>query len=182
VRAPRNSAKNVYVQGLRVNGRSWTSTSLPHSLLAKGGVLDFAMGPEPSAWGTGENAAPVSITRGDQVPEPRADVLKGAGALFDDTSATSATLTSADLPARGAVRPVQYTLTSGADHTTAPSGWTLQGSTDGTTWRTLDHRTGETFAWDRQTRAFTIAAPGTYSRYRLVLDGESTLAEVELLA
>ncbi|MFF9523695.1 GH92 family glycosyl hydrolase [Streptomyces achromogenes] len=182
VRAPRNSAKNVYVQGLKVNGRPWTSTSLPHSLLAKGGVLDFAMGPEPSAWGTGENAAPVSITRDDKVPEPRADVLKGAGALFDDTSATSATLTSADLPVQGAVRPVQYTLTSGADHTTAPTGWTLQGSADGTTWRTLDHRTGETFAWDRQTRAFTIAAPGTYARYRLVLDRESTLAEVELRA
>ncbi|GAA2729580.1 GH92 family glycosyl hydrolase [Streptomyces nogalater] len=182
VRAPRNSATNVYVQGVEVNGRPWTSTSLPHSLLAKGGVLDFSMGPQPSAWGTGENAAPVSITRDDKVPEPRADVLKGAGPLFDDTSATSTTLTSAELPAQGAVRPVRYTLTSGADHTTAPSGWTLQGSADGTTWRTLDHRSGETFAWDRQTRPFTIAAPGTYARYRLVLDGESTLAEVELLA
>ncbi len=67
------------------------------------------MGPEPSAWGTGKRAAPVSITRDDQVPDPRADVLKGAGALFDDTSATSATVTSADLPAEGAVTPVQYT-------------------------------------------------------------------------
>ncbi|WP_318200748.1 GH92 family glycosyl hydrolase [Streptomyces sp. SCL15-4] len=182
VRAPRNSAKNVYVQGVRFNGRPWTSTSLPHSLLAKGGVLDFSMGPRPSAWGTGEDAAPVSITRDDRVPEPRADVLKGEGALFDDTSATSAAVTSADLPVRGAVKPVQYTLTSGADHATAPTGWTLQGSADGTAWRTLDHRTGETFAWDRQTRAFTIAAPGTYTRYRLVLDGEATLAEVQLLA
>lgn len=116
------------------------------------------------------------------MPAPRADVLKGAGALFDDTSATSAAVTSADLPAQGAVRPVQYTLTSGADRTEAPTGWTLQGSADGTKWHTLDHRSGESFAWDRQTRAFTIAAPGTYTRYRLVLDGESTLAEVELLA
>ncbi|MFI2762707.1 GH92 family glycosyl hydrolase [Streptomyces echinatus] len=182
VRAPRNSAKNVYVQGVMVNGRPWTSTSLPHSLLSKGGVLDFFMGSQPSAWGTGRNAAPVSVTEDDQVPAPRADVLKGAGALFDDTSATSATVTSADLPAQGAVKPVQYTLTSGTDHTTAPAGWTLQGSTDGTAWHTLDHRSGESFTWDRQTRAFTIAAPGTYTRYRLVLDGESTLAEVELLA
>ncbi|MFB7509423.1 hypothetical protein, partial [Streptomyces broussonetiae] len=77
---------------------------------------------------------------------------------------------------------VQYTLTSPADHTLAPTGWTLEGSTDGTTWKTLDHRSGETFAWDRQTRAFTIATPGTYTRYRLVLDRASTLAEVELLA
>ncbi|MFJ4583518.1 GH92 family glycosyl hydrolase [Streptomyces echinatus] len=182
VRAPRNSAKNVYVQGVMVNGRPWTSTSLPHSLLSKGGVLDFFMGSQPSAWGTGRNAAPVSVTEDDQVPAPRADVLKGAGALFDDTSATSATVTSADLPAQGAVKPVQYTLTSGTDHTAAPAGWTLQGSTDGTAWHTLDHRSGESFTWDRQTRAFTIAAPGTYTRYRLVLDGESTLAEVELLA
>ncbi|MFF7370654.1 GH92 family glycosyl hydrolase [Streptomyces tricolor] len=182
VRAPRNSAKNVYVQGVTFNGRPWKSTSLPHRLLSRGGVLDFAMGPEPSAWGTGKRAAPVSITRDDQVPDPRADVLKGAGALFDDTSATSATVTSADLPAEGAVTPVQYTLTSGADRTKAPTGWTLQGSADGTTWHTLDHRTGETFAWDRQTRAFTIAHPGRYAQYRLVLDGESTLAEVELLA
>ncbi|MFF5532094.1 GH92 family glycosyl hydrolase [Streptomyces cinerochromogenes] len=182
IRAPKNSARNVYVQGVRFNGLPWTSTSLPHSLLSKGGVLDFSMGAEPSAWGTGRNAAPVSITRDDKVPAPRADVLKGAGALFDDTSATSATVTSADLPAGGAVKPVQYTLTSGADRTKAPTGWTLQGSADGTKWHTLDHRSGETFTWDRQTRAFTIAAPGTYTRYRLVLDGESTLAEVELLA
>ncbi|GHG58538.1 hypothetical protein GCM10018980_45890 [Streptomyces capoamus] len=181
VRAPRNSAKNVYVQGVTVNGRPWTSTSLPHSLLAKGGVLDFRMGPKPSAWGTGKDAAPVSVTQDDKVPAPRADLLKGDGPLFDDTSATSATLTSADLPAKGGVRPVQYTLTSGADRTKAPAGWTLEGSTDGTTWHTLDHRSGETFAWDRQTRAFTIAAPRACTRYRLVLDGESTLAEVELL-
>ncbi|MFF4561608.1 GH92 family glycosyl hydrolase [Streptomyces sp. NPDC001435] len=182
IRAPRNSAKNVYVQGLTVNGHPWTSTSLPHSLLAKGGVLDFRMGAKPSAWGTGKNAAPVSITRGDKVPTPRADVLKGDGALFDNTSATDATVTSVDLPVGGAAKAVQYTLTSSADRSKAPAGWTLQGSADGTTWQTLDRRTGESFAWDRQTRAFTVTAPISYAKYRLVLDGEATLAEVELLA
>ncbi|MFI8237984.1 GH92 family glycosyl hydrolase [Streptomyces sp. NPDC085866] len=182
IKAPRNSARNVYVQGLKVNGRPWTSTSLPHSLLAKGGVLEFFMGSKPSTWGTGKNAAPVSITQDDKVPTPRADALKGDGALFDNTSATSATVTSVDLPVGAATRTVQYTLTSSADHTKAPTGWTLQGSTDGTTWKTLDHRSGESFTWDRQTRAFTVAAPGSYAKYRLVLDGESTLAEVELLA
>ncbi|MFG2634697.1 GH92 family glycosyl hydrolase [Streptomyces sp. NPDC048362] len=182
VKAPRNSAKNVYVQGVSFDGRPWRSTSLPHSLLSKGGVLEFSMGDKPSTWGTGKDAAPVSITRDDKVPTPRADIVEGAGALSDNTSATSATVTSVDLPVSGAARPVQYTLTSAADHTKAPTGWTLEGSTDGTAWRTLDHRSGETFAWDRQTRAFSIAAPGTYTRYRLVLDGESTLAEVELLA
>ncbi|MEU4033856.1 GH92 family glycosyl hydrolase [Streptomyces collinus] len=181
IKAPRNSAKNVYVQGVTVNGRPWTSTSLPHSLLAKGGVLQFFMGAKPSTWGSGRDAAPVSVTQDDKVPAPRTDLLKGDGALFDDTSATSATVASVDLPVAGAGKPVQYTLTSAADHTKAPAGWTLQGSADGTTWRTLDHRSGESFAWDRQTRAFTIAEPGSYAKYRLVLDSGSTLAEVELL-
>ncbi|MGM9380508.1 GH92 family glycosyl hydrolase [Streptomyces antibioticus] len=182
VKAPKNSAKNVYVQGLRVNGRAWTSTSLPHSLLAKGGVLEFDMGPKPSSWGTGKNAAPVSITQDDKVPAPRADVLKGEGALFDDTSASSATVTTVDLPVTGTTKAVQYTLTSAADRTKAPAGWTLQGSADGTTWKTLDTRSGQSFAWDRQTRAFTVGKPGAYAKYRLVLSGESVLAEVELLA
>ncbi|WP_330337260.1 GH92 family glycosyl hydrolase [Streptomyces sp. NBC_00557] len=182
VKAPGNSARNVYVQGVTFDGRPWTSTSLPHALLAKGGVLEFSMGSRPSTWGTGRNAAPVSITQDDKVPAPRSDVLKGDGPLFDDTSATDATVTSVDLPVDRAVTPVQYTLTSSADRTKAPAGWTLQGSTDGATWQTLDHRSGETFTWDRQTRAFTIAAPGRYTKYRLVLDGASTLAEVELLA
>ncbi|WP_405730205.1 GH92 family glycosyl hydrolase [Streptomyces sp. NBC_00028] len=180
VRAPKNSSRNVYVQGLKVNGRSWQSTSLPHSLLAKGAVLDFDMGPRRSAWGAG--SAPVSITQDDKVPSPRGDVLKGTGALFDDTSATDASVTSVDLPVSGPVKGVQYTVTSAGDRAKAPTGWTLQGSADdGTTWETLDRRSGESFAWDRQTRAFTVGSPGTYGRYRLVIDGEAVVSELELL-
>nr|WP_086793602.1 GH92 family glycosyl hydrolase [Streptomyces thermovulgaris] len=182
VKAPGNSAKNVYVQGVRFNGKPWNSTSLPHSLLSKGGVLHFDMGPRPSSWGTGRNAAPVSITTDDKVPAPRTDVLKGDGALFDDTSSTDATVTTVDLPVAEATKAVQYTLTSSADRTKAPAGWRLEASADGRTWKTVDRRFGESFAWDRQTRPFTIASPGTYQKYRLVLDGASTLAEVELLA
>jgi predicted alpha-1,2-mannosidase len=182
VKAPKNSARNVYVQGLKVNGRSWNSTSLPHSLIARGGVLEFDMGSRPSAWGTGANAAPVSITRDDEVPAPREDALAGDGALFDDTSATEAAVTSVDLPVTDRTKAAQYTLTSPADRAGSPTSWKLQGSVDGTTWRTLDERSGESFAWDRQTRAFSVRTPGTYAKYRLVLDGEHTLAEVQLLA
>jgi predicted alpha-1,2-mannosidase len=182
VKAPENSARNVYVQGVRLNGRSWHSTSLPHRLLARGGVLEFEMGPRPSAWGTGKHAAPVSITRDEEVPAPRTDTLRPGGPLFDDTSATEATVTAVDLPVDGRTKALRYTLTSPADHTRAPTGWTLQGSADGTTWRTLDERHGESFRWDRQTRAFSLPARHEYAHYRLVLDGESTLAEVELLA
>jgi predicted alpha-1,2-mannosidase len=181
VKAPKNSAKNVYVQGVKFNGQRWTSTSLPHSLLSRGGVLEFDMGSKPSSWGTGKNAAPVSITQDDKVPTPRADVLKGDGALFDNTSATDATVTSVDLPTSAAAKGVQYTLTSSSDRAKAPGGWVLQGSSDGTTWTDLDKRSGESFTWDKQTRVFSVAHPGSYTHYRLVLDSEATLAEVELL-
>lgn len=181
VKAPKNSAKNIYVQGLKVNGKKWTSTSLPHDLLAKGGVLEFDMGSEPSAWGTGKDAAPVSITKDDKVPTPRKDVLKGEGALFDNTSATTAAVSTVELPVPSATNAVQYTLTSG-EAAEAPSGWVLQGSSDGTTWKDLDKRSGQSFAWDKQTRAFTVSASGSYAHYRLVLSGEATLAEVELIS
>lgn len=102
--------------------------------------------------------------------------------MFDNTSATAGSAASIDLPIAKGAKAVQYTLTS-SDRAKAPKGWVLQGSSDdGSTWKDLDKRSGESFAWDKQTRAFSIAKPGTYERYRLVLDGEATLAEVELLA
>lgn len=183
VKAPKNSAKNIYVQGLKVNGKKWTSTALPHKEIARGGVLEFDMGPKPSAWGTGKNAQPTSVTQDDKVPSPRGDAIKGDGALFDNTSDTDATSESGsvELPVAKETKAVQYTLTSSSDKAKAPKGWVLQGSTDGEKWKELDKRSGQSFAWDKQTRAFTVDDPGTYRHYRLVLDGSSTLAEVELL-
>ncbi|MFI1847766.1 GH92 family glycosyl hydrolase [Streptomyces sp. NPDC020480] len=186
VRAPKNSARNVYVQGLRVNGKPWNSTALPHDLLARGGTLDFDMGAKPTKWGTGKGAAPTSITTDDKVPTPRHDmtVQRGGGsALLDDTSKTEASFESVDLPVAEASRVVQYTLTSSADKAKAPSGWVLQGSHDGEKWTDVDRRSGESFAWDKQTRVFSVSSPGSYEQYRLVPDGgKATLAEVELLA
>ncbi|MFF1546534.1 GH92 family glycosyl hydrolase [Streptomyces sp. NPDC058291] len=196
VKAPKNSAKNVYVQGLKVDGRPWTSTALPHALLANGAVLEFDMGARPSTWGTDKDAAPVSITRNDKLPAPRKDSLKGGSALFDDTSVTQQAVSGTlSLPAPAGTKAVQYTLTS-AEHAQAPGSWVLQGSADGLTWTDLDRRAGETFRWDRQTRAFTVARPDRYGQYRLVFDGGSVaaraasgrsaaevrLAEVELLS
>lgn len=181
VKAPKNSAENIYVRGVKVNGKRWNSTALPHSAIANGGVVEFEMGPRPSAWGTGENAAPVSITKGGAVAAPRTDATEGAGPLFDNSSSTAGELGSLDLPVKAPVKAAQYTMTS-ADRTKAPDGWVLEGSNDGTRWTALDRRAGESFAWDRQTRAFSVARPGTYTKYRLVAAGSGgTLAEVELL-
>ncbi|HEV7964764.1 MAG TPA: GH92 family glycosyl hydrolase [Actinoplanes sp.] len=196
VNAPNNSATNVYVQSLKVNGKAYTSTSLPHSLLAGGATLDFAMGPQPSSWGTGAADAPPSITSGDAVPSPLKDLTgpaKGTAsdpALVDDTSTTRATFATAtptwtyQFNSAGE-RASYYTLTSGAV-AGDPKAWKLQGSYDGSTWATADERSDQTFDWRLQTKPFKIAHPGKYKYYRLAVSantGEATtgLAEVELL-
>ena len=188
VKAPKNSATNVYVQALKVNGKADDSTSLPHSLLADGAVLEFDMGPEPSAWGA--DSPPPSLTTGDAVAGPLRDLTgpgKGTASdpvLVDDTSTTRATLASGAWQyqfASGGEQATFYTLTSNA---TAgdPSAWRLRGSYDGTTWTTIDERRDQTFDWRLQTRPFKIATPGRYAYYRLeVTAGTAALAEVELL-
>ncbi|MGX1853765.1 GH92 family glycosyl hydrolase [Streptomyces sp. NPDC055299] len=181
INAPHNSARNIYVQKLTLNGTPWNSTALPHRLLARGGTLDFTMGPEPSAWGSGPHAAPTSITKDDKVPDPPRDLTDpGGGPLYDNTSDTSAELTGAPVDLARPAEVTSYTLTS-AQRAGAPSGWTLEGSADGERWTRLDHREGESFTWDRQTRVFGIARPGSYRHYRVVPDRGGTLAEVELL-
>ncbi|MFG2193355.1 GH92 family glycosyl hydrolase [Streptomyces sp. NPDC048639] len=183
VKAPRNSARNVYVQGLKVNGKAWNSTALPHSAIAKGGTLEFAMGPEPSKWGTGADAGPTSLTKGDKPPSPMRDVAERDGSkLTDDTSKTEESFTSAEPSLKSGSRVTYYTLTS-AKAAEAPKGWVLKGSADGKTWKEIDRRSGESFAWNRQTRVFKVAKADTYPHYRLeAVGGAATLAEIELLS
>jgi len=187
INAPHNSATNVYVQGLRINGKRYASTSLPHALLANGAVLDFAMGPHPSSWGAA--GPPPSITTGSAVPDPLRDLTgpgKGtasAPALVDDTTATRATLTAPFTYtfASAGEQATYYTLTSADTAGTDPGAWTLRGSDDGTTWTTLDSRSDQVFDWRLQTRPFKIAKPGRYKYYSLEVAPGTALAEVELL-
>jgi len=197
VNAPENSATNIYVQSLKVNGTPWTKTWLPHELLAKGATLDFVMGPQPSRWGTGPDDAPRSLTARGQQPALLHDLLgsgataqlgdgRPAAALIDDDAATalplgaSSTITFSNVAA-GA--PSMYTLTSG-NGPIRGGEWTLEARTTGGRWVQVDQRRGEAFAWPMQTRPFRIAQPGRYAEYRLRMGapGRLQLAEVELLA
>ena len=188
INAPANSARNIYVQSLKVNGKKWDKSYLPHAEIAAGGVLDFEMGSSPSRWATGPDAAPPSLTTGSEAPAPLRDVtslgtVTGAPAsVLDNTSQTSGALSwlQVDLPSKKESAAF-YTLTSGKD-SGDPASWVLKGSYDGKTWSTVDERSGESFAWRQQTRAFKIARPGHYQHYRLEFPGPVTVAEFELLA
>jgi predicted alpha-1,2-mannosidase len=59
------SSKSPYVQGLRLNGRPHESTWVPYEAIARGGVLEFTLGPEPNRrWATAPAAAPPSFNEG----------------------------------------------------------------------------------------------------------------------
>ena len=203
ISAPGNSRDNVYVAGVRVNGKPWGRTSIPHRLLAAGGEIEFDMAPKPASWGSEAAALPPSLTTGDAPPAPMMD-LSGHGrgaastdargvqadALFDDSSRSEARFTTPaavtyalDESVRGEV--AYYTLTSGSGggH---PTAWELQGSDDGKRWKTLDRRRGEAFEWARYIRPFRLSKPARYRQYRLLVSEASapsgfTLAEIELL-
>ncbi|MCT2581722.1 GH92 family glycosyl hydrolase [Actinophytocola gossypii] len=203
VNAPNNSPTNVYVQGLMVNGTPWEKAWLPHEVVARGAVLDFQMGPEPSRWACGPDAAPPSLTPPGTVPRTMVDITADPGghaegsdgvavaALFDDTSRTQVTFRTpaawVGYRTSGAAAGVAYyTLTSGTGRDD-PRSWALRGSNDGVNWTVLDERSRETFRWRRQTRAFAVANPGQYTHYRLDVTENTgtpttTLAQLELLA
>ncbi|UXN61502.1 GH92 family glycosyl hydrolase [Phyllobacterium zundukense] len=201
IEAPNVSAGNRYVQAVRLNGEAITRNYLKHAEIAKGGTLEFDMGPNPSQWGTGENDVPTSITQGPAKPTPLQSILPlgnydvtantttGSANLFDRTSGTEWTSVSGAaqidvaLKADRTAIPVSlYTLTDGNDITKGPKSWTLKGSNDGTTWVTLDERKDETFLWPRQTRPFALKTPAAYAKYRLELGTDAvTIAEFELL-
>ncbi|MCF7750333.1 GH92 family glycosyl hydrolase [Bacillus subtilis subsp. subtilis] len=196
VNAPLNSRDNVYVQSLKINGKPWTRTWVPHEVIAKGATLDFVMGPQPSTWGSGPDDAPRSLTAPGQRPALLHDLLgdgaraqladgRALPALVDDDAATAVPLgaTTVTFTGVGNGVPAMYTLTSG-NGPIRDGQWTLEARSTGGRWTPLDQRRNEDFAWAQQTRPFAIGKPGRYAEYRLRIagPGRMQLAEVELLA
>jgi predicted alpha-1,2-mannosidase len=205
ISAPGVSDANRYVQSLRLNGQDITRSFLLHTEIADGATLEFVMGARASAWGTGENDVPTSITQGNAKPAPLLSLLPTTAydvssktaaqlpSLFDRDSGTvwqsgvDGTWVEASLQAGQSPSVVKvYTLTSSnQDAAQDPKSWRLRASNDGTTWVTLDERKGERFPWRRQTRPFAIKnSTAAYAKYRLEIDGPTavTVSEFELLA
>lgn len=66
------------------------------------------------------------------------------------------------------VRLVTYALTSANDFAERdPKDWTLQGSTDGKDWKTVDSRSGESFPERFRTKSYDLAEPAEYQHFRL---------------
>lgn len=211
INAPNNSEKNIYVQGVKLNGKAYDKTYFLHEDLAAGGVIEFEMGNQPSSWGTGDDAAPSSITEGNSQPAPMDDFTQpgmktatrltdsddpllassaaGLSSLVDNTSDTAVTFIGIDksvyyyspTPQRVSI----YTIASGSDPAKAPASFTLYGSSDGESWTELDSRQNERFPWEQYVRPFAVAADqqNAYSYYKLTFTDIAAVqvAELELL-
>jgi predicted alpha-1,2-mannosidase len=61
--AHNNSARNVYIQSVTLNGRPWNKPWFCHADIANGGRFVFTMGPKPNKnWGTAPDAVPPSMS------------------------------------------------------------------------------------------------------------------------
>ncbi|MBO9735586.1 GH92 family glycosyl hydrolase [Xanthomonas phaseoli pv. phaseoli] len=196
VNAPQNSPQNVYVQSLKLNGKPWHKTWLPHAAFAKGATLDFVMGPTPSRWGSAPDDVPPSLTAPGKRPAPLRDLLGASARVTQADGRALAALHDDDAGSASAVSPATvltlsgldrgeamlYTVTSG-DAAIASAAWTLEARTAGGKWRVVDTRREERFPWPLQTRPFRIATPGSYAEYRLhwTAPARAQVAEIELL-
>jgi predicted alpha-1,2-mannosidase len=193
ISAPGNSTDRRYISSAELNGKKLRTATLPVDALTGGGRVEFTMSSTPTRWGQRTTPAQPQPTPGTDATKAGYGVLSVSDGstlapLTDDTSRTATTFATAT-PAitwkstSGSVTVGSYTLTSGSTGST-PTSWRLEGSADGTTWKTLDTRTAEAFRWPMQTRPFQISKPRPYKVYRLTLSGPApaTLAEVELLA
>jgi hypothetical protein len=82
--------------------------------------------------------------------------------------------------ATSAYTVTKYTMTSANDAAERdPLTWTFQGSNDGSTWATLDSRSGEDFANRLQTNTYTFSNTVAYSYYRLnMTDNSGTILQL----
>ncbi|WP_311415835.1 GH92 family glycosyl hydrolase [Hoylesella shahii] len=52
IEAKNNSAKNIYIQSAKLNGKRYTRSYIDYKDIMKGGTLEFVMGDQPSTFGT----------------------------------------------------------------------------------------------------------------------------------
>ncbi|NDW17620.1 glycoside hydrolase family 92 protein [Dysgonomonas sp. 216] len=58
VLAPKNTADDIYIQSVKLNGKKYDNTYILHQDIMNGGVLEFKMGKKPSKWGTKQQDRP----------------------------------------------------------------------------------------------------------------------------
>lgn len=110
-------------------------------------------------------SAPAGTASADTAALPAANAFDGSNSTLWRANAATGVLTYTYTTA---TRVTRYSLVSSTDSSARdPRDWTLQGSTDGVTWITLDTQTGQTFTNRGDTRTYGFVNDNTYLYYRL---------------
>ncbi|MFI0723605.1 GH92 family glycosyl hydrolase [Streptomyces sp. NPDC021224] len=114
VNAPGASAKNIYIQHLRVNGGTSDKPWVPASFTTRGGTLDYTLGDTPNTrWGSAAQDAPPSFRTGE-------------APFFAAASPTSVKIEpGSSAPASLALSTIQDKKTKVSWSATAPAGITV---------------------------------------------------------
>lgn len=128
--APRQSTSNIYVTGMRVDGRATGDNWLPESFAQHGGTVDFTMAAKPGDWGTARSDVPPSFDQGAGAYNNIGVTPPGAGGLGSFDASNNTFQSAAPIPAPGATvtfpgSAVTYTWPTAA--VGAPDNWIPNG-------------------------------------------------------
>ena len=195
VTAENNSAENVYIQSMKIDGVPYYDCFIAHEDLLKAKEITFVMGGEPSDWGIGSDCA--SVTGKREKLSTAEDFTKEAtksysgitsgSSLFADSSSTPASVSGngrIDFAFAEPKKIEMITVTSGRTQN-INIGIKLYGSATGEegSYIELINKQGVGYQWTQYVRPFKVAEPAEYKYYRLEISGNGTfqIGEVELL-
>ncbi|WP_243698434.1 MULTISPECIES: glycoside hydrolase domain-containing protein [unclassified Curtobacterium] len=174
-----------YIESVTVDGKPWTSISIPHSVVASGTHIVFTLSDEPSGWASDTRPASASELHG--FADTPADVLPvgaatgKAAVLTDDLGATEVQLAAGE----AVDVPVSVEAASFYTVTVAQPGrfsWiTMLMDIEGRV-RSSDEQTDELFEWAGQTRAFRIQGGVRSGTFRFYAERRLALTQLELVA
>ena len=195
VTAENNSAENVYIRSMKIDGVPYYDCFITHEDLLKAKEITFVMGSEPSGWGVGSDFASATgrrekLNTAEDYTKEAAKTYKGITSgsnLFADNSSSYATVSgtgTVDFTFAEAKKVELITVTS-ARTQGLNVGIKLYGSATGESgsYKELINEREVNYQWAQYVRPFKVAEPAEYKYYRLELSGGGTfqLGEVELL-
>lgn len=191
IEAPAVDRAHRFVRSVRIDGRPWHGTFVPHAVVAGGATIVFELSDRPEAWGTGVDAEPPSLTAPGRRPTMLRDLTAdaechasaGARGRPEDVIDGDASTPGVELA------PGQFVeLRTTADDvpeiltvTVATSGryrFRLECAADDD-WEAVAS-VDATFLWHLQLRPFLLPAR-TGRRWRIVAESSLPLRQLELL-
>ena len=169
--------QNVYVQGLKVNGKQYDKTYLSHARAGRRRHARLRDGRRARRVGHRRRGRARRRSPGLGPPDPMDGHRAGAEGTATRGPArrrAGCSTTTPPLPCHSAADAVGQWQVTGPSPSQLlhahlrhrgrrpRASWVLEGLERRHHWTTLDTRTGERFPWRPQTRAFKISRPGIY--------------------